>query len=441
LRQENRAAWAELWRGRVVLLGADRRWQALADAAAFYLHSSVHPSSPSSTHIFGMAQWHNYHYYYGHVMWDLEAFALPPLLLTQPDAARSMLDYRSRSLPAARANARMNGFRGLQFPWESSPRFGQEATPGAATGAASEHHVSLCVALAFARYAHVTGDEQFRREQAWPVLSGVAEWLTSRVVRTKRGYELQRMMGIAERQQPANNDAYVIMQAHVVLREAIACAAMLGERAPAAWSEIAAGLVLPCNERTQVILSHDGFHPNEEKGATPGALAGLFPIGYQASEQVEQATIRYYLARADDYIGSPMLSSLYGVWAARLGDRALSARLFEEGYAAFVSDRFLNTHEYRDDRFPEQPPAGPFYANLGGFLLGLLFGLPGLNLGAGEPQSWCERPVVMPELWDGVEVERIWVHGRPAQLLARHGDSHATITVDEAPHARLHELA
>ena len=106
--------------------------------------------------------------------------------------------------------------------------------------------------------------------------------------------------------------------------------------------------------------------------------------------------------------------------------------MFEEGYAKFVSERFLNTHEYRDDRFPEQPPAGPFFANLGGFLLGLLYGLPGLRVGSGAPTSWCERPVVMPETWDGVEVERIWVRGRPAHLLARHGDPRATLTVEDA---------
>ena len=34
----------------------------------------------------------------GHVMWDIEAFALPPLLLTDPDAARSLLDFRASRL-------------------------------------------------------------------------------------------------------------------------------------------------------------------------------------------------------------------------------------------------------------------------------------------------------------------------------------------------------
>lgn len=84
LRAENRAAWRELWKGRIVLDGAGDRWQALADAAVFYLNTSVHAAAPASTSIFGMATWHDYHYYFGHVMWDIEAFALPPLCLLPP---------------------------------------------------------------------------------------------------------------------------------------------------------------------------------------------------------------------------------------------------------------------------------------------------------------------------------------------------------------------
>jgi hypothetical protein len=35
----------------------------------------------------------------------------------------------------------------------------------------------------------------------------------------------------------------------------------------------------------------------------------------------------------------------------------------------------------------------------------------------------------MPHLWEGVEVDRIWVRGRPARLLARQGDNRATVEV------------
>jgi protein-glucosylgalactosylhydroxylysine glucosidase len=85
-------------------------------------------------------------------------------------------------------------------------------------------------------------------------------------------------------------------------------------------------------------------------------------------------------------------------------------------------------HEYRPDRFPDEPVAGPFYANLSGFLLACMYGLSHLRLSPGLPASWCrEGPVVMPTLWEGVEVERVWAHGQPHHLVARHGDERARL--------------
>ncbi len=134
-----------------------------------------------------------------------------------------------------------------------------------------------------------------------------------------------------------------------------------------------------------------------------------------------------YLELADRYVGAPMLSALLGVYAARLGRRRQALELFERGYAAFILQPFTITAEYDPRVFPEQEIAGPFTANLGGFLMCCLYGLTGLQLGLGSPQTWCARPVRMPAGWEGIEAERIWVRGRPASLLARHGDQRAAL--------------
>ena len=427
LRDRNRAIWNELWRGRPVLCDAPSRWQALADAAHFYLQSSVHPSSHSSTSIFGLARWYDYHYYYGHVMWDIEAFSVPPLILTQPDAARALLGFRARTALAAQNHARLLGRRGMQFPWEAGPKHGEEAAPLGGLAAAHEDHVSLVVAQAFAQYAYTTGDVGFAEEDGWRITSGVAEWVCSRVRQTDRGFEIERALGVAERPAPENNNAYVNMGAVAALRHAIVLGELSGNQVPGEWREIADGLVLPIDDNG-VILDHDGFDPSEEKAETPSALAGLTLFGHPVPPDVEAATLQYYLDRADEYIGSPMLASLLGVWAARTGDRRRSAELFEEGYAAYCDTRFHNVHEYRPDRFPDEPVAGPFFANLSGFILGCLLALPRLRIGPGEPSSWSENgPIVMPQTWTGIEVERIWVRGEPHRLEAEHGAERARL--------------
>lgn len=420
LRAENRAAWDELWKGRIRLVGAGPRWQALADAAVFYLTSSTHPSALASTSIFGLAAWPDYHYYYGHVMWDIETFVVPPVSLLQPSAAAPMLDYRFRHLQSARFNAALFGRRGLQFPWESGRSTGEESAPLPGSASWHEDHVSLDVARAFAFYADVTGDERFLRERAAPVLAGVADWIESRVTKTARGYEILRSMGVAERLQPSDNAAFVNMAAKVAMADAVRLCRAAGFPVKSAWSEIAAGLYLPT--RDGAVISHDGYRVNEEKGATPDPLLGVFPVGCELEEAQVQATLDFYLPLADEYVGSPMLSALYGAWAARTGDRRRALRLLEEGYGKFIEGRFLQTLEYRPDRFPEQPMAGPFFANIGGFLMGLLMGFPGLEPDGGEPQGWVRRDTVLPAGWEAIECDRLWIRGRPMRLIARHGE-------------------
>jgi hypothetical protein len=375
--------------------------------------------------MFGLAYWPNYHYYRGHVMWDIETFTLPPLLLADPATARAMLEYRFQNLEAAKRNAALNGYDGLQFPWESGSQMGQEMSRTNAPLLGFEQHVNFSVALAFARFCHATGDQEFARERAWPVLRGVADWAVSRAVRTARGFEIKQAIGPAERRPaPVDNDAYVNMGARAVLQEAAALASRCGFPAPHAWAEVGEGLFLPRDQASGAILNHDRFDAEHEEKAiagTPEAAAGLFPLGHWVEPKVEASTLRDALSRIEPYLGSPMLSAPAGVYAAWLGDRKRAAELFETGYAEFVNEPYWEVNEFSNVRFPDKPKVGPLFANLGGLLTSLLYGLPRLRLGPGLPNTWCEGPVVMPEGWEGLEVERLWVRGGPASFVAYHG--------------------
>lgn len=422
LRRQNREAWDELWKGRVILRGAEERWQAIADASFYYLHASAHSSSLFSTSIFGLAYWPNYHYYRGHIMWDIEGFALPVFVLTDPLIARSLLGYRLGCLLAARRNAAMNGYQGLQFPWAASPVHGEEVIRLSKARIIFEQHVNMVVAFAFAQFCHATGDVGYLRHHAWQVLSGVSEWILSRGIDTPRGFEIRECLGIAEQEEPVDNHAYVNMAAAVVLREAASAARRLSFEGAGMMERVANRVFLPVDEATNVILNHEGyvFREGDVAAATPEALAGLFPFNYDPGPDRERATLRFYLDRVGAYVGYPMLSAPLGAWAARLGDRALSSRLFEEGYAEFIDEPFRVANEF-SRRFPKQPKAGPLVANVGGYLTSCLYGLTGVALGPEEPSAWARRVAVMPELWDGIEVERVWARGQPIRLVANHG--------------------
>jgi protein-glucosylgalactosylhydroxylysine glucosidase len=428
VRQDNRAAWADLWRGRP-LIDARGDWQRLADASFYYLHASASVASIASTGVFGLASAPEYHYYRGHVMWDIESFALPPLVLTDPDAARAILGFRSRTLPAARMNAALHGDPGLLYPWEADSDRGDEAVPR--WSKADKDHVSLDVGLAFELFANVTGDRLFARLEALPVVAGVAEWLLSRVEATDRGLEIRRVRGPAEAFEPVDNDAWVNLAAITFLRQAAALVRTLGDDPPDAWEAAADAIVIPRDPKTGAIVNHDGFRLDEPLGETPEAAAAFFPLGFRDGAATERATLRYALRhQVERYVGTPMFSSVLGVHAAWLGRRTLAAELFERGYADFFDDPFGAPDEYvsDDDRFPQ---ASPMMANLGGFLGSLLYGLPGLRPSAADPRTWPSRRVILPAGWKAIEVERLWVRGRPTRLVAAHGASRALLEVGE----------
>ena len=385
----------------------------------------MHPASVASTSLFGLAYWPNYHYYRGHVMWDIETFALPPLLLAEPEAARAILDYRARHLDQARMNARLAGWKGAMYPWESCPLHGEEVTPG--SGAPTKGHSTLDVALGFAGYIHATGDTDYLRRVAWPVIHAVAESVESRAEQTRRGFEITEMTGPAEADPPRNNNAFVNMAAATLLREAIGIAGELGERPHGLWREIADRMVLPTASRGRHIPNYDDYRIDQLKAGTPEAAAGIFPVGYRVPAAVEAATFRYAVReQAPRYVGTAMLSAFLPYYAARAGLAGEATALLETGYGNFINEPFLETDEFTNTA-PERPRTGPMFANIGGFLTTLLYDYPGLRLGPGEPNSWLERPVVMPAGWKGLHVERLWMRGEERSLSAVAGAQAAVL--------------
>ena len=425
IREDNRAAWAELWKGRVRLIGAGERWQDMADAAHFYLHSSIHRANPCSVAPFGLSQRCAYS---GHVFWDTESFMFPASLLTAPDAARAMLDYRTRLLPAARDNARLNGYSGLQFPWQSGLT-GCEVSPYycGAGGAMPEQFVIPCVAFAFMQYMHASGDDLFRRQQAWPVLEGVAEWICSRVRETARGYEIHNVTGNDESVHNGNNHAMTNGLCARILREAVLLAEALGLTPPERWRTVAARMFLPVNAQTGALEKHEGDAEHLTKAGPDSAELQFFPFESPVSQTIAQATLKHQLSLAHTYLGMPMHSSYFAVWAARAGNRPLAREFLEKGTAPRFIDPFMQFIESSKPGNPWANRTPTFISGLAGFLNACIMGFPGITLDSGDPVQWAKHAVILPDGWEAIEVECIRARGARYALIARHGDARARI--------------
>ena len=430
MREANRRAWAKLWESRITVDGAGEEWQDVIDASFFYLMSSVSEFSPFSVSPYGLSHPDEYE---GHYFWDTESFMFMTPMLCAPDVAKAMLEYRSKRLEAYRNNARINGYRGIQFPWQSGDT-GSEVTVLTCLMAPTEHHVNMDVALAFDGFARVSCDEEFIKEQAWPVMRGVAEWIESRVTKTERGYEIRHISGVYEGPEDydVNNDAYSNLSAVMVLRSAAEYSKRLGFGEKKKWLDIADNMVLPVNE-DGIMMQYEGVPEREAAFAT--ALMAYFPYGY--TDENARKTIDYYINH--DIIAFcrfPMQSGTMGVFPAWNGDRDMALKCFEEANLTFFCEPYCSHVEW-SIRNPEQrvgmstPMKTNFITARGSLLMGLIMGLtkmcPWRGSIDGDLSEWFGEDIVLPRGWNKITVGKVYLKGKAYRLIAEQGAKRAVL--------------
>ena len=158
LQRRNRAAWSEIWRGRIVAAGSDFTPddQLMLDTAFFYLHSNVHPNAKNGVPPYGLTQsgicymggtrasrqtlslcatiLHEILLFHvgmhicptAGVFWDMDSFMTRPVSLAAPSSGVALARFRTRTADSAERFAAMLGYNGVQgrealmYPWTSS---------------------------------------------------------------------------------------------------------------------------------------------------------------------------------------------------------------------------------------------------------------------------------------------------------------------------------
>ena len=142
-------AWEKLWESDIIIEG-DLRSQRAVRSALYHLYSFAREGTSYSLSPMGLSGLG----YNGHVFWDTELWMYPPLLILQPEIAKSILEYRFERLQAAKENAFAHGYQGAMFPWESAED-GSEDTPVWALTGPFQQHITATVGWAFWKYFEV----------------------------------------------------------------------------------------------------------------------------------------------------------------------------------------------------------------------------------------------------------------------------------------------
>jgi len=231
LAAEQRAAWAQRWATADVRVEGDPGIQRAIRVAAYHLMAAVADAGEAPVGARGLTG----PAYRGHVFWDADLFVLPFLAATHAPAARAMLEYRIRRLPAARRRAASAGLGGARFPWESAGT-GDDVTPGSGRDQSGrivpirtgddEVHIVGAVALAAAIYEDWTGDRDFAVGPGRMLMVETARFWATRIRVDRNGYgHFYGVIGPDEYHEPVDDNAYTNVLARWNLRRAARVAA------------------------------------------------------------------------------------------------------------------------------------------------------------------------------------------------------------------------
>ena len=366
--------------------------------------------------------------YEGHYFWDTEMYVLPVFVYTQPELARSLLDYRYSTLDKARDRARVLGHPiGALYPWRTIN--GEEASTYFPLGTA-QYHINADVAYAFQLYVAVTNDIDYLADKAAEVLCETARvWADVGCFAECRGgkYCICSVTGPDEYNAIVDNNFYTNLMAQQNLYAAVNALETLKEQRPdayqkliekihldpdepALWKKTADAMYFAYDEKRQVYLQDDGFmlrkpwddsrippekrhllyenyHPlfiyRQRMSKQADAIMGM--MLYSALFTDEELLRNYDFYQTVTLHHSSLSTCIFGILASRIGRH-------EDAYTYFAQSARMDLDDYHDNFY-----AGIHAANMAGTWQSIVFGFAGLRLVNGVP----EFKFYIPEAWNG----------------------------------------
>lgn len=458
---EHREAWRARWEDADISVEGDDALQLATRFALFHVMASVPEDGEAAVGARGLSG----EGYRGHVFWDADSFTLPFLAATRPAAARAMLEYRVRRLPAARDMALARGREGARFPWESA-RSGFDVTPTFArdrtgrvvpirTGLLEEHVVAQ-VAWAACFYVDWTGDEEFARGPGLRLLVETARYWRSRIRRDSDGTaHIYGVIGPDEYHEPVDDNAFTNVMARWNMHRAAEAVEATPTGAPDVdadevllWRQAADALVDGYNPDTGVYEQFAGFNRLEsliiEEVAPRRPVAADMLLGadrVHRAQVLKQADVLMLHHLVPDEVVPGTLEPNLRFYEPRTAHgSSLSPAIHASLFARTRDyDRALDALRIAAridiDDLTETTANGVHLATMGGLWQAFAFGFAGLRPHAG-------RLVVDPHLpgrWGALEV-RVRYRGsrvrvrREQALLTIHADPLAAVTVGSMPY-------
>ncbi len=321
--KRHQEAWNKLWEGDIVVEGSTDITRDIR-FALYHLYSFTRKGTGYSLSPMGLSGLG----YNGHVFWDTELWMYPPILMLQPDIAKSILEYRYNRLDAAKQNAFSHGYEGAMYPWESADD-GSEDTPVWALTGPFQHHITGCVSWAHWKYYQMTKDKRWLKEKGWPVIKAAAQFWASRVERNgSNQYDINNVIGANEWEENIDNNAFTNAMAIISLKNAEKAALELNITPDSDWNHVADNIpILTFDDGTT--KENRTYEGDMIKQADVNLLA--YPLEYYKNETQIKKDLNYYSPRMSPE-GPAMGVAILCILENQLGNVDEAEKIFSTSY-------------------------------------------------------------------------------------------------------------
>ena len=386
-------AWKKLWDTGNVFVDGDPSTERDIRFALYHLYSFARAGTAYSLSPMGLSGLG----YNGHVFWDTELWMYPPLLMLQPDIAKSLLEYRYQRLDAAKANAFAHGYQGAMYPWESAAD-GTEDTPVWALTGPFQHHITGCVAWAHWKYYQVTKDKVWLRDKGWPVLEAAADFWASRVERNgPHQYDIKNVIGANEWLENIDNNAFTNGMAITALRYANEAAVALGYPTDPDWSLVAENI--PILEFPDGTTKENATYTGIDIKQADAVLLS-YPLNIITDPAEIKKDLDYYSPRTSKE-GPAMGAAISSILYNRLGKVNEASEIFAGSYKPNEVPPFGVISETAGGNNPY------FATGAGGMLQAVLAGFGGLSI---TDKGIVQVSSSIPKGWKNIRIVGVGVN-------------------------------
>ncbi len=367
--------------------------------------------------------------YEGHYFWDTEMYILPYFILTNPDIARSLLEYRYKILDLARENAKLLGHKkGALYPWRTI--MGKECSGYFPSGSA-QYHINGDIAYAITSYYLATKDIDFIAEKGGEIIFETARLWMDTGYFYKGRFRINEVTGPDEYTCMVNNNYYTNASAKYNLQWAVQFYYLLIKEKKLApivdkigiredeikeFEKAAELMYLPYDEELKINPQDDSFlekkvwdfdHTPKENYPLLLHYHPMYLYRHQVCKQADTVLAHFIF---EDFQPMDTIRNSYEYYEKiTTHDSSLSACIFsimasKLGYVDKAYDYFgdsamldlYNTHQNSKD--------GIHTANMGGNYMAIVYGFGGLRL---KEKGLYFAPK-LPKEWKGYEFKIIY---------------------------------